>query len=446
MEVYCGKDILCLHHRTLCLWNGTFFFFITFLTITIIFPTSFLLLFIRFFFFITFFFTFLTITILFHLIQWGGPRAPGRHRVRADGDHAAGDGRAAPRAHGSPPWPPDPVHAAPPSVLSPAPRPSGAYRPSGAPHGRGHAAAGLPPPRPAPARAAPRPRLQGEASPGSPPSSLLFPASLVPLPAPPHTVRRRHSRPRRARPVAASGCLLLVRGASRARLAVLHRPRQPSASAFASYAPSTRGRRARHRAPTRPAVGSPFRATPAPPLYHRRLPHLTAHLTRPSSPPLGARAAEAGSRRRLRARAAAAPVQVAAPPLLSTTGNEVKGERTPADGNTSPDPVGFRTGHHAAGAAPPSSLPARGSPPAEGLLEGSSKQWVGCLVIPLRHVSDICIPQHSFAFVVMHIDLASELSTQELLMIKKPDNKLNPKQEDDVSLSWPSLCIDYDQG
>ncbi|WVZ67391.1 hypothetical protein U9M48_016477 [Paspalum notatum var. saurae] len=81
-----------------------------------------------------------------------------------------------------------------------------------------------------------------------------------------------------------------------------------------------------------------------------------------------------------------------------------------------------------------------------GLLEGSSKRWVGCLVIPLRHVSDICIPQHSFAFVVMHIDLASELSTQELLMIKKPDNKLNPKQEDDVSPSAYQIMIKDDYG
>ncbi|WVZ61303.1 hypothetical protein U9M48_011204 [Paspalum notatum var. saurae] len=97
------------------------------------------------------------------------------------------------------------------------------------------------------------------------------------------------------------------------------------------------------------------------------------------------------------------------------------------------------------------------------MLEGSSKQWVGCLVIPLRHVSGICIPQHSFAFVVMHIDLASELSTQELLLIKKPDNKLYQEPEDEGSLSWPSLYqgvawgkasqpgkltvhIDYDQG
>ncbi|WVZ84457.1 hypothetical protein U9M48_031487 [Paspalum notatum var. saurae] len=81
-----------------------------------------------------------------------------------------------------------------------------------------------------------------------------------------------------------------------------------------------------------------------------------------------------------------------------------------------------------------------------GLLEGSSKQWVGCLVIPLRHVSGICIPQHSFAFVVMHIDLASELSTQELLLIKKPDNKLYQEPEDEGSLSAYQVMIEDDYG
>ncbi|WVZ66556.1 LOW QUALITY PROTEIN: hypothetical protein U9M48_015759 [Paspalum notatum var. saurae] len=326
--------------------------------------------------------------------------------------------------------------------LSPAPRPSGAYRPSGAPHGRGHAAAGL--------AAAPCSCPRCPASPASRGSKPRLPSLLHSF-SPPHSCLSPPRRTRCGDAIAARGELARRRlglpppRASRARLAVLHRPRQPSASAFASYAPSTRAA-ARHRAPTRPAVGSPFRATPAPPLYHRRLPHLTAHLTRPSSPPLGARAAEAGSRRRLRARAAAAPVQVAAPPLLSATGDEAWGKRTPADGNTSPDPVGFKTGHHAAGAAPPSSLPARGSPPAEGLLEGSSKQWVGCLVIPLRHVSAYAFPSRSFAFVVMHIDLASELSTQELPMIKKPDNKLNPKQEDDVSPSAYQIMIKDDYG
>ncbi|WVZ94288.1 hypothetical protein U9M48_040194, partial [Paspalum notatum var. saurae] len=29
----------------------------------------------------------------------------------------------------------------------------------------------------------------------------------------------------------------------------------------------------------------------------------------------------------------------------------------------------------------------------------------------------------------------------DLPLIEKPDDKWNPKQEDDVSLSWPSLCI-----
>ncbi|WVZ90328.1 hypothetical protein U9M48_036637 [Paspalum notatum var. saurae] len=44
-------------------------------------------------------------------------------------------------------------------------------------------------------------------------------------------------------------------------------------------------------------------------------------------------------------------------------------------------------------------------------------------------------------------DHGIEEPTQDLPLIEKPDDKWNPKQEDDVSLSWPSLCIsDYDQG
>ncbi|WVZ50482.1 hypothetical protein U9M48_001728 [Paspalum notatum var. saurae] len=38
----------------------------------------------------------------------------------------------------------------------------------------------------------------------------------------------------------------------------------------------------------------------------------------------------------------------------------------------------------------------------------------------------------------MHIDHGIEEPTQDLPLIEKPDDKWNPKQEDDVSPSWPS--------
>ncbi|WVZ84288.1 hypothetical protein U9M48_031338 [Paspalum notatum var. saurae] len=263
------------------------------------------------------------------------------------------------------------------------------------------------PPRPAPARAAPRPRLQGKASPGSPPSSTPFPCLTLCLSLPQRTqcgdaiAARGELAP--SPPRAASSSSEVRPALASPSSTGPANPRPPPLPPT----PPPRAAAARHRAPTRPAVGSPFRATPAPPLYHRRLPHLTAHLTRPSSPPLGARAAEAGSRRRLRARAAAAPVQVAAPPLLSATGDEAWGKRTPADRDTFPDPVGLKPGPLRVGAA-------RGN---------ASRRALSALGRRKKKTAHHGIKE----------------PTQDLPLIEKPDDKWNPEHEDDVSLSWPSL-------
>ncbi|WVZ91338.1 hypothetical protein U9M48_037526 [Paspalum notatum var. saurae] len=90
-----------------------------------------------------------------------------------------------------------------------------------------------------------------------------------------------------------------------------------------------------------------------------------------------------------------------APPVCASPHDETYGEEFPVGGNTSRCLVGSKSGLTAAGAAPPSSLPARGSPPAE--------------------------------------DHGIEEPTQDLPLIEKPDDKWNPEQEDGVSLSWPSL-------
>ncbi|WVZ89635.1 hypothetical protein U9M48_036014 [Paspalum notatum var. saurae] len=90
-----------------------------------------------------------------------------------------------------------------------------------------------------------------------------------------------------------------------------------------------------------------------------------------------------------------------APPVCASPHDETYGEEFPVGGNTSRCLVGSKSGLTAAGAAPPSSLPARGSPPAE--------------------------------------DHGIKEPTQDLPLIEKPDDKWNPEQEDGVSLSWPSL-------
>ncbi|WVZ51852.1 hypothetical protein U9M48_002955 [Paspalum notatum var. saurae] len=125
---------------------------------------------------------------------------------------------------------------------------------------------------------------------------------------------------------------------------------RPPPSALAPFPTRDAARRPGSPAPQRggPSSSHPRPSTPPPPTSSpRRAPHVpTLAASRCPSRRNRSRAAISARRRHLR-------FTGAAPPLLSTTGNEVKGERTPVDGNTSPGPVGFKTGHHAAGAAPP---------------------------------------------------------------------------------------------